>query len=273
MRDFFETDDGVKISYRIHGKGDKTVILLHGWGGNQLSFDPAISILKDRCKVVSYDHRGFGESGKPGYGYNLDRLALDLKQLIEHLKFESITLVGWSMGGVTAIVYLRNHGSKFVDSISLIDVNAKVLNDDSYQYGFYSGKYTSNEAYRDLTLISQNLITFTREMPEKGNMLLFTPDMREVFAQKVAEQNEILSLLCFWICVCEADFRDDIPDIDVPVLFMHGGTSTYCPPEACEYISDRLQLGRVAEFEECSHFIPIERPKRFAEEIIEFINE
>ena len=44
------------------------------------------------------DLRGHGESGKPSYGYRISRLAMDVKQLLDALELEDVTLLGWSMG-------------------------------------------------------------------------------------------------------------------------------------------------------------------------------
>ena len=50
-------------------------------------------------RVVAYDRRGFGQSDKPGGGYDYDTLTDDLEGLMSELDWSDATLVGFSMGG------------------------------------------------------------------------------------------------------------------------------------------------------------------------------
>ena len=268
---YFTTTDNVNICYNIQGNGEKALLFLHGWGGNQLSFNPVIKMLKDKYRIITYDHRGFGQSDKPGHGYTIEHLAKDVKELIEHLDLKDLTLVGWSMGGVTSLTYLSIYGSARVSSAVIIDVNPKVLVDDTYAHGLLNGTYTKTDAFDDLAKMSTGLINFVKEMPEKANMRLYNQEMREIFINAVVEQNELLPCMCFWLSICEADLRYVIPKVDVPVLFCHGGTSAYCPPEARDYALSLFQEVELASFSDCSHFIPIERPAEFAEAVDNFV--
>lgn len=65
-------------------------------------------------RIISYDHRGHGDSGNASmHTYRIDRLADDLAELLVALRVAgSLTLVGHSMGGMTALAYLRRPASK-----------------------------------------------------------------------------------------------------------------------------------------------------------------
>ena len=93
----FTTNDGVSIHYEIQGTG-KTLVMLHGWDQSAKAFCNNVPALAETYQVITVDLRGHGESGKPSYGYRISRLAMDVKQLLDALELEDVTLLGWSMG-------------------------------------------------------------------------------------------------------------------------------------------------------------------------------
>lgn len=98
----FVASDGVEIHYLVEGRGDP-VVLLHGitgtaasnWGGPGI-----IGRLSEEFQVIAVDQRGHGMSGKPhdpaSYG---ERMALDVVDLLDHLRLQQAHVVGYSMGG------------------------------------------------------------------------------------------------------------------------------------------------------------------------------
>ena len=98
----FTASDGVEIHYLVEGRGDP-VVLLHGitgtaasnWGGPGI-----IGRLAEEFQVIAVDQRGHGKSGKPhdadSYG---ERMALDVVDLLDHLRLQQAHVVGYSMGG------------------------------------------------------------------------------------------------------------------------------------------------------------------------------
>jgi pimeloyl-ACP methyl ester carboxylesterase len=107
-------DDGVELAVHDIGPRDAahTVVLLHGLCLNRMAWARQTRYLTERygdsVRVISYDHRGHGRSAQaPMRTYRLDRLAQDLAQLLAALEVTGeVTLVGHSMGGMTALTYL-----------------------------------------------------------------------------------------------------------------------------------------------------------------------
>ncbi|WP_082958733.1 alpha/beta fold hydrolase [Mycobacterium sp. E3198] len=114
------TSDGVSLSVRDWGPHDAghTVILLHGFCSNKQSWDIQMTQLIRRwgngIRIISYDHRGHGDSGNASmHTYRIDRLADDLGELLVALGVTGpVTLVGHSMGGMAALAYLRRPANK-----------------------------------------------------------------------------------------------------------------------------------------------------------------
>ncbi|HZJ25751.1 MAG TPA: alpha/beta fold hydrolase [Acidimicrobiia bacterium] len=97
------TDDGVRIEVRVTGDGPG-LILVHGFGGAKEDFADHVEALSRRARVVTFDHRGHGESDAPDDvgAYSLDRLAADVRIVADACELESFRLLGHSMGGMVA---------------------------------------------------------------------------------------------------------------------------------------------------------------------------
>lgn len=98
----FTASDGNTIHYLVQGRGDP-VVLLHGITGTAASNWGAAGIidrLAEEFQVIAVDQRGHGKSDKPrdaaSYG---ERMALDVVDLLDHLRLRQANVVGYSMGG------------------------------------------------------------------------------------------------------------------------------------------------------------------------------
>ncbi len=102
--EYFETSDGIKISYEARGKG-QPIILIHGWASTRNFWRYQIEPLSRKGLVVALDLRGHGDSDKPLPGnYKLNRMAKDVIELAQSLSLKEPYVVGHSMGCIAAIM-------------------------------------------------------------------------------------------------------------------------------------------------------------------------
>jgi pimeloyl-ACP methyl ester carboxylesterase len=116
-------DDGVELEVVVRGSGP-TLVLVHGFGGAKEDFADHLDPLSSRFEVVTFDHRGHGESDAPDdpAAYTLDRLAADTLAVIDAVGAERAMLLGHSMGGMTVRrVVLR--APERVDALVLMDTS------------------------------------------------------------------------------------------------------------------------------------------------------
>ncbi|MBK3581333.1 alpha/beta hydrolase [Streptomyces sp. MBT65] len=79
------TRDGCALTYRDTGGQDIPLLLLHGWSQSQATFDRLLPLLGPEQRVITYDMRNHGISGRT-----------DLDQLLDHLDIGRIHLLGHS---------------------------------------------------------------------------------------------------------------------------------------------------------------------------------
>ena len=98
------------FKYEIHGQHERPkLVFLHGLmgsGANWRKIVPAFSA--DHC-VLTFDQRGHGWSFKPKMGYSPEDYSLDLKLILDELKWSKVRLVGHSMGGRNALHFAQKY--------------------------------------------------------------------------------------------------------------------------------------------------------------------
>jgi pimeloyl-ACP methyl ester carboxylesterase len=94
----------VELRVAIAGRGP-AVLLLHGLGDGLESWWERgwAQALAQRFRVVAYDARGHGKSGKPSEGYDAERFVADARHVLEAFAPEGASVVGYSLGGRTAM--------------------------------------------------------------------------------------------------------------------------------------------------------------------------
>jgi len=96
-------DDGVALEVTLTGSGPG-LLLVHGFGGAKEDFADHVESLGAHHRVVTFDHRGHGESDKPSEAsaYSLDRMAADVLAVAAGMGFDAFRLLGHSMGGMVS---------------------------------------------------------------------------------------------------------------------------------------------------------------------------
>ncbi|CAM4497020.1 alpha/beta fold hydrolase [Paenibacillus typhae] len=120
---FVTVEPGVRVFIEdINPTGNKTILFIHGWPLNHNQFEYQFNFLpKLGYRCIGMDWRGYGNSDKPFAGYNFDRLADDVRMVIEALQLRNITLAGHSTGGAISIRYMARHKEYGVSKLVLID--------------------------------------------------------------------------------------------------------------------------------------------------------
>jgi pimeloyl-ACP methyl ester carboxylesterase len=117
------TDDGVGLEVRVAGSGP-ALLLVHGFGGAKEDFSDHVESLAADHQVVTFDHRGHGESDAPAEAgaYSLDRLAADTLAVADAVGARSFRLLGHSMGGMVARRVVLGAPER-VDALVLMDTS------------------------------------------------------------------------------------------------------------------------------------------------------
>ncbi|WP_129125282.1 alpha/beta fold hydrolase [Geomonas oryzae] len=224
-----ENSCSIDLYYEDMGQG-QPVVLIHGWPLSSRSWEKQVpALLKAGYRVVTYDRRGFGGSGRPSTGYDYDTLAADLNVLMNALDLRDAVLVGFSMGGGEVARYLGRYGAERVQKAVFMGAVPPFLL-----------KTPENPAGLDGSIfegirqgIGRDRLSFLTSF--LGNFYNVHALGRRQVSEEVlrlgwniaAGASPIGTLACVtsWL----TDFRDDLLSIKIPTLVIHGDDDRILP--------------------------------------------
>ncbi len=109
--------DGLHIEYRVYGKGDPAIVLIHGWATDANYWNAQINPLKAKYTVVAVDLAGHGASAKGRTDWSMDNYGEDVATVVRKLPNQQVILVGHSMGGTVALEASRRIGDRVIGII------------------------------------------------------------------------------------------------------------------------------------------------------------
>ena len=98
------TIHGQQIAYRRGGEGP-ALLFLHGIAGSSQTWLPVMELLQGEYTMVAPDFLGHGQSAKPKGDYSLGNFASSMRDLLQVLDIDRVTVVGQSFGGGVAMQF------------------------------------------------------------------------------------------------------------------------------------------------------------------------
>ncbi len=92
--------DGTPIAYEVHGGGEPTLILVHGWSCDARYWREQPAHFAARHRVVTVDLAGHGHSGGGREDYTMRSFGEDVRAVADAVGGDRLTLGGHSMGGL-----------------------------------------------------------------------------------------------------------------------------------------------------------------------------
>lgn len=124
----FSTPSGVTLRGDVYGdSGARSVILLHGGGQTRHAWrETSRALALGNFQVLALDLRGHGESDwAPDADYTLDAFVEDLHSVVNSLDVEP-SVVGASLGGITALLAEGESEHSYFESLVLVDVAPRI---------------------------------------------------------------------------------------------------------------------------------------------------
>jgi pimeloyl-ACP methyl ester carboxylesterase len=274
MRSHYTADDGENLFVYVAGQGPP-LVLLHGWTASHLEWSAVLHALSARHRVYRWDARGHG-GHPPGRDTEatVSRMARDLENLFDHYRLEDVTAVGHSMGALTLWEYIRTHGTERLARVCIVDQSPKLVTDDAWRLGIY-GDFDGDKSRRFLDELREDFAEAVLRLAAHGlnrrARQLYEQDTRGW--QKSRENLRALApgpLIRCWQSLCDADYRDVLERMDVPVLLIFGAESNFYGPDVPNYLVQRIPRAILRVYEGSDHSPHRWHRDRFAADLLEF---
>ena len=102
---------GFKMYAETYGQG-APLLIIHGNGGSIKDFIYQIPYFDKKYKVIIADSRAQGNSTDKGDSLTYEMMADDYSALLDAMKIDSAYVIGWSDGGINALLLAIRHPEK-----------------------------------------------------------------------------------------------------------------------------------------------------------------
>ena len=224
-----ENSGSIDLYYEDHGAGPP-VVLIHGYPLSSRAWDKQVPVLLEAGhRVITYDRRGFGQSSQPTVGYDYDTFAADLNALLEHLNLHDAVLAGHSMGTGEVTRYLGRYGSGRVAKGVLVSPIPPFLrqtgdNPEGLPASLFDGFVQAATA--DTPAWMKGFLDNFYNIDVLGGTLVSDQAVQASW-NIAAAASATAAVTC--ISTWETDFRDDLAEIDVPMLVIQGDADRILP--------------------------------------------
>jgi len=241
---YITTKDGTDIYYKDWGTG-QPIVFHHGWPLSSDDWDAQMMFfLLHGYRVVAHDRRGHGRSTQTSKGNDMDTYVADAAAVVEHLGLKNAIHIGHSTGGGEVARYVAKHGKAHgVAKAVLVSAVPPLML-----------KTAGNPGGLDISVfdgfrkgLAENRAQFYREVPipfygfNRTGAKTLDGVVDNWWRQGMmgGAVNHYEGIKAF----SETDFTEDLKQISVPTLIMHGDDDQIVPIADASLLSAKLVPG------------------------------
>ncbi len=272
--------NGTRFHVAEIGKG-QPLLLLHGWPEFWLTWEPVMTRLADRFRLIAPDLRGFGDSDKPAGPFGPHDHALDLLELLNKLAIEKVGLVGHDVGGAAMLPFARLAPSRiaglFFFDFVYPGIGSRMGAPDSLKEIWYQ---SFNQMPMAPALVGANRDTcrayfdyFLRHWTWRKDAF---NDVLEVFVDNFLKPGNLEGGFAHYkgthagrIAMMKGE-APKLPQIEIPTCVRWAEHDPLLPYAWTDRLSETFAHLDLAQFSDVGHFPHREDPDRAAEEITSF---
>lgn len=254
------TRSTVELHHHLEGPEDAPVLVMSNSLGTTLTmWDEQVPALRERFRLLRYDHRGHGGSPVPSGPYNIEDLGRDVLVLLDRLKVARFSFCGLSIGGMVGM-WLASEAPERVERLVLCCTSARFA-PDSFDSRARTVRAEGVSAIADAVVERWFTPAFREDRPEVAEwarrMLLESP------AEGYAGCCE---------AVRDADLSGRLGTIPVPTLVIAGADDPAAPPDQSELIRDSIPDASLEIIPDAAHLANIEQPEAVTQAILDHLN-
>lgn len=262
------TVNNVTVSYNDSGlTGTETTPLLfiHGFPFNKSSWDHQFNFFKQTNRVITYDTRGFGDSGNNNEKPSIDLFADDLIGLLNGLKIDKAIVCGLSMGGYI----LLNAAERFPERLEAV-----ILCDT--QCGADSIEAADKRHFAIQQIEAGGIHEFASAYVKKvftADTQLHHKDLVEKLKNQIVSVSPKILTATLNALLKRKETCTILNRITIPTLILCGEEDTVTPPSQSEYLHKSIPRSEFVTLEKAGHLSNLEQPEAFNKELAKFISE
>ncbi|ABG04540.1 3-oxoadipate enol-lactonase [Rubrobacter xylanophilus DSM 9941] len=251
----------VELHHVVEGPADAPVLVLSSsLGTTHRMWDPQVPALRERFRLVRYDHRGHGSSPVPPGPYSIAELGQDVLAMLDGLGVERFSFCGLSLGGMVGM-WVASEVPERVERLVLCCTSALLGPRELWDERARVARSEGMEALVEGVVERWFTPALHQERPE---------DVERAKRMLAATPPEGYAGCCE--AIREMDLRDRLGRIQAPTLVISGSDDPATPPEHGERLREAIPEARTVVIERAAHLANIERPEPFARALLEHLS-
>ena len=246
--------DGAKINWAASGKGDKTVVFVHGWACDSTTWSKQVPAVARKYQAVTLDLPGHGKSGMPKGEFSMDLFAKAVEGVRRDLHADKMILVGHSMGTPVIRQYARLF-PRHVQALVLVDgpvIDSKSLS----AFAGLADRFKGPDVKKTRLEFIHGMFTpaTSPELRARIEKMMMTPPDATAAGAMAAMWNPAI-------------WKDD--SISVPVLGLYAEKSRAA---SRDLLSKAFPSIDYEEIPGTDHFLMLEKPEEFNRALMAFLD-
>lgn len=251
-----------ELHYQLDGPEEAPVLVLsNSLGTNLHMWDAQMADFTRHFRVLRFDTRGHGQSLVTPGPYSIEQLGADVLALLDALKLERVHFCGLSMGGLIGQWLGINAGQR---------LNRLVVCNTAAKIG-------------DPSIWNPRIETVLRDgaaamvaLRDASIARWFTPDFAQAHPDAAKRITDMLAATspqgyaANCAAVRDADFREQLSSISVPLLVIAGTEDAVTPPSGGHFIEERVPGAEYAEFY-AAHLSNVQAGADFSARVLAFL--
>ncbi len=223
---FCRLKPGLEIAYMDVGKGDKTILMIHGLGSYSPAWTHTMEGLLGNARCIALDMPNYGRSTLGEFPVSLKWMAEVIRDFVAEMGLESVVLAGHSMGAQVAV---------WCHYLQLFPIEKLILIAPA---GFEQFSSMEQRWFRSISQFSLIRSMSDHQIRRNFEINFYGPQDDAAFMLEdrllLRENSEAYDLYCQMIPKCMQAMLDEpiwdlLPEINIPVLVLFGTRDALVP--------------------------------------------
>ena len=265
--------DGTELHAEVFGPdGAPTLVLAHGWTCALRFWAYQLRDLEPDLRLVAYDQRGHGRSGRPaGDDYSIEAFGADLQAVLEQCvpDGDRAVIAGHSLGAMSIVSWAGDHPGEVqrrANAVALINTGMGDLISEALVIRTPAGLARARQTI-GAAMLSAPLPLPRRSTPLAHRAIRYVALSPAATPAQVAFCEDMViscrrhARALTGASISRLDLNEALDRLDVPALVVAGGCDKLSPPVHAERMAAALpQVLDVVEIAHVGHMAPVEAP-------------
>ena len=255
---------------KIIGKGDKTLVLAHGFGCDQNMWRFVTPVLEQHFTLVLFDYVGSGKSDISQYNKKrystLDGYAKDVLEICDALDLSDVTFIGHSVSATIGALAAIEQPELFAQLV-MICPSPCFLNLPPD----YFGGFEKQDLHELLNLMDKNYIGWANYL---APLVIGSSHPDEFIAELSGSfcSTDPLIAKTFAEATFLSDYRATLKHIKQPSLVLQSEHDALAAPSVGEFVANEIPNSTLQVISAHGHCIHMTHPETVGRSIIDFVS-